>query len=64
MILLTKLNGSEFVFNAEKIRAIESTPDTLISTDGGDKLLVKESVQEVVRRSIDYARRTRKPLVD
>ena len=64
MILLTRLNGSEFVFNAEKIRAIEATPDTLISTDGGDKLVVKETVQEVVRRSIDYARRTRKPLVD
>ena len=64
MILLTRLNGSEFVFNAEKIRAIEATPDTLISTDGGDKLVVRESVQEVVKRSIDYARRTRKPLTD
>ena len=64
MILLTRLNGSEFVFNAEKIRAIEATPDTLISTDGGDKLVVKESVQEVVKRSIDYARRTRKPLTE
>ena len=64
MILLTRLNGSEFVFNAEKIRAIEATPDTMISTDGGDKLVVKESVQEVVKRSIEYARRTRKPLTD
>ena len=64
MIVLTRLNGSEFVFNAEKIRALEATPDTLVTTDGGDKLVVKESVQEVVRRSIDYARRVRRPLTD
>ena len=64
MITLTRLNGSEFILNAEKIRCIETTPDTLISCDSGEKVVVRETMQEVVRRSIDYTRRTRRPLTD
>jgi len=44
MIHLTRLNGSEFVINAEKIRYIEQTPDTMICCDSGEKLVVKESL--------------------
>lgn len=64
MIALTRLNGTQFVLNAEKIRLLEATPDTLISCDGGERLVVRETVQEVIERSIDYARRTRRPLID
>jgi flagellar protein FlbD len=64
MIALTRLNGQQFILNAEKIRSIESTPDTMINCDGGDRVVVKETVADVVRQSIDYARRTRRPLAD
>jgi flagellar protein FlbD len=64
MIILTRLNGQQFVLNAEKIRYVECTPDTVICTDHGDKLMVKESMQEVIRRSIDYSRTIRRPLAD
>lgn len=64
MITVTRLNGQTIVINAEKIRYIESTPDTMICTDHGDKIMVRESLQEVVRRSIDYARVIRKPITD
>ena len=64
MILLTKLNGTAFVLNADKIKSLESTPDTMIQLDGGEKLIVKETTAEVVRRSIDYARRSRRPLTN
>ena len=64
MILWTKLNGTEFVRNADKIKTLESTPDTMIQLDGGEKLIVKESAAEVVRRSIDYTRRSRRPLTN
>ena len=64
MIQLTRLNGSEFVINAEKIRYIEKTPDTMICCDGGEKLVVKESLGEVIRRSIEYARLLRRPITD
>lgn len=36
---------------------IESTPDTMITLTTGEKLLVKESVQEVVRRTVDFRKR-------
>jgi flagellar protein FlbD len=64
MIALTKLNGQTFVLNADKIRALEETPDTMISLDGGERVVVKESIPEVVRQSIDHARRCRRPLTN
>jgi len=64
MITLTRLNGQSIVLNAEKIRYVESTPDTLVCTDHGDKLMVKETLQEVIRRSIEYGRLIRRPITD
>lgn len=64
MITLTRLNGQRFVMNAEKIRYVEETPDTMICSDTGEKLMVKETLQEVMRRAIDYARIIRKPITD
>ena len=59
MIKLTKLNGEEFVINAELIRMIESRPDTHITLTTKDRILVRESVEEVVMRSIAYSRAIR-----
>ncbi len=64
MITLTRLNGQRFVMNAEKIRYVEETPDTVICGDMGEKLMVKESLTEVMRRAIDYARAIRKPITE
>ena len=54
MITLTKLNGNEFVLNAEMIRYVERCPDTLISLVTGETIMVSESMEEVVQRSIAY----------
>lgn len=59
MIKLTRLNGDEFVVNAELIRCVERRPDTYITLVSNDRLIVRESVEEVVRRSIAYARAVR-----
>jgi flagellar protein FlbD len=59
MITVTRLNGKPVVVNAELIRFVEQTPDTLITLTSGDKLLVKETMEEVVRRAIEYARSIR-----
>jgi len=53
------LNGQQFVMNAELIRMIESTPDTVITLLSGDHIVVREPMDEVVRRAIDYARSVR-----
>jgi flagellar protein FlbD len=57
MIELTKLQNSKIVVNAELIEFVESTPDTLITMTTGKKLMVKESVDEVVKGVIAYKRR-------
>jgi len=54
MIKLTRLHGQTFVLNAELIREIEPGPDTYITLIGGDRVLVRESLDEVVRRVIAY----------
>ena len=64
MIMLTRLNGQSFVVNAEKIRLVESTPDTVVCCETGERLMVKESLQEVIRRSIEYGRVLRKPVTE
>lgn len=64
MIPLTRLNGQEFVINADKIRYVESTPDTVVCCDTGEKMMVRESLKEVTRRAIEYARVVRRPITD
>lgn len=62
MIKLTRLNGKEFVVNAELIRTVESLPDTTITLLNGDHLIVKETMDEVVARAIEYGRNLRRLL--
>jgi len=64
MITLTRLNGTPFVINAEKIRYVEATPDTVACCDTGDNMMVKEDLKEVMRRAIEYDRIIRKPLTE
>jgi len=59
MIELTKLQDQKIVVNAELIEFVESTPDTMITTTSGKKLIVKESVAEVIGKVILYRRRCR-----
>ena len=64
MIKLTKFNTKtnkkgEFVLNAEIIETIEQTPDTVITLTDGKKLIVEESMDDVVRKTMAYRRALR-----
>jgi flagellar protein FlbD len=59
MIRLTRLTGEPFVLNADLIRFVERRPDTFITLTTDERVIVRESVEEVVERSIDYARTIR-----
>lgn len=59
MIRVTKLNGKEFVLNAEIIRSLEENPDTVITLIGGEHLVVRERMDEIVARVIEYRRHLR-----
>lgn len=54
MIEVTRINDDPVVINAELIEMIEARPDTIITMTTGKKIIVAESVSEVVRRVIEY----------
>ncbi|MGE4232930.1 MAG: flagellar FlbD family protein [Bacteriovoracia bacterium] len=54
MIVVHRLNGKEFVINCEQIRSVESTPDTVITFTDGQKMMVRESVDEVIQETMKY----------
>ncbi len=59
MIKVTRINGEEFVVNAELIQYIEAKPDTIITLTTKERLIVKEGVDEIIRRVIEYGRALR-----
>jgi len=59
MIKVTRLNGKEFVVNAELIQYVEATPDSVITLVNHEKLVVKEPLDEIIRRVVEYGRTLR-----
>jgi len=59
MIRLTRLNGQPFVLNAEQIKTVEETPDTMVTLLAGERFLVQETMAEVIARAVEYARMVR-----
>ena len=56
MIKVTRLNDAVMVINVEKIQSVQSTPDTLITFTNRDKIMVKEPIEEVSQRIVEYRR--------
>lgn len=54
MIKVTRLNGSYMVINSDLIVFVEETPDTVITMTTGKKIVVKENVDEIIQRVIEY----------
>ena len=59
MIRLTRLSGSPFVVNADLVKFVEETPDTVITLRDGERIVVREKADEVVGRAIEYSRSVR-----
>jgi flagellar protein FlbD len=54
MIALQRLNGQTFVLSADFIESLESTPDTVIKLHNGKVFVVKNSVEDIVRKIVKY----------
>jgi flagellar protein FlbD len=54
MIHLTRLNNQPLVVNADLIKFIEKAPDTVITLLTGEKLVVRESAEEVLERIREF----------
>jgi flagellar protein FlbD len=54
MISLHRLNKAEFLLNPDLIETIESTPDTMITLTTGKKIIVRDGIEDVVGRIINF----------
>ncbi len=56
MIKVTRINDSELVINSDLIEFVEAIPDTMVSLTTGKKIMVKESINEIIRRVAEFKR--------
>jgi flagellar protein FlbD len=56
MIHVTRLNHTEVVLNSDLIEQVEATPDTVISLTNGERIMVRESPEEVIARIVTFRR--------
>lgn len=56
MISVTRLNGKLFYVNCDLIEFMEETPDTIITMTTGKKVVVKESVSDLINSIQEFKR--------
>lgn len=54
MIHVSRLSGEPFGLNADLIQRVEETPDTVVTLVDGTKLLIGESLAEVIERVVEF----------
>ena len=54
MIQVTRLDNSKLILNVEMIQSLQSAPDTVITFTNKVRMVVKESVEELSKKIIDY----------
>ena len=57
MIKVTRLKGKEFYVNPHQIEFMEETPDTVITLLSEKKIVVSESVEEIIDRIVEYRKK-------
>jgi len=56
MIQLTRLNNQTFMVNSDLIKFVERSPDTVITLITGEKIVVRDSVEQVLERVVEFRR--------
>lgn len=64
MIELHRLNGTAIVINAELLESVEATPDAVITLTTGRRIMVAETVHDVIDRVIAYRRAVLRPALE
>ncbi|MBP9023262.1 MAG: flagellar FlbD family protein [Spirochaetes bacterium] len=57
MIVLHRLNGTEFLLNEDHIETMEETPDMIILLTNDRKYIVKEKREEILALIQEYKRK-------
>lgn len=56
MIRLTRLNNQAFIVNSDLIKFVEQSPDTLLTLINGEKIVVRETAEQILERLIAFRR--------
>ena len=56
MIVVKKINQQEIIVNCDLVEMIEFTPHAVLSLTSGEKLIVDETRDEILRKVIEYKR--------
>jgi flagellar protein FlbD len=54
MVAVTGLNGVVFAINSDLIEHAEATPDTVITLTTGNKMVIREGLEELADKVIAY----------
>ncbi len=57
MIALRRLNNETVMVNPDLIEFLESTPDTVVTLTSGNKFIVRDTMDEVREKIIEFKRR-------
>jgi len=57
MIIVTRLDGSEYFINPHQIESMEALPDTTLLMLSGKRVVVREKPELVLERIIEYRSR-------
>ncbi len=61
MIQVSRLDGTPYMISAHQIETMEAVPDTVLTFVSGRKQIVREPLDEIVRRVVAFHRRIHRP---
>ncbi|MDQ2992632.1 MAG: flagellar FlbD family protein [Candidatus Eremiobacteraeota bacterium] len=61
MIALVRLNGQPLMVNCDLIESIEATPDTVVTLTSGNKLIVRDTLEQLQAKIVDFKRKIHGP---
>jgi len=56
MIVVKKINGEEIIVNCDLIEKVEFTPHAVLSLTTGEKVIVDETREDLLKKVIEYKR--------
>ncbi|HUL14868.1 MAG TPA: flagellar FlbD family protein [Terriglobales bacterium] len=56
MIQLTRLNNQPLVVNSDLIKFVERAPDTVLTLVTGEKIVIRETTEQVLERIVEFRR--------
>jgi flagellar protein FlbD len=57
MIRVTRLDGQEYYINPHQIESLELRPDTTLLMLSGKHVVVREDVENIINKIVEYRRR-------